>query len=304
MPRVVTGVVLFTAIANRFRLHKLTGIEQFIMSYGGLRGAVAFALVLVVNEQIIPTKKMMVTTIIAIVYFTVFLQGMTIGPLVKILKVPRAQKYEMSMNERIHNRLMDHIMAGIEDISGMMIGNYKLRDKFRHFNNLYLKHWFLRDSHERGNSSRKIFETYSRLNLQDAINIVNKQNLLSMYNNNNHNQEKTLTSLFRTYTESNFSAGSGGNPVDAPVGKGDNSVVPGGPGTSLPPSFTSICIDNAPSNAFNFDLANLDYSPSNRDLAEAEIHHILSDNMFKPVRRVSFILRRKSFFYFFLFLNK
>ena len=45
------------------------------MSYGGLRGAVAFALVLVVNENIIPTKKMMVTTIIAIVYFTVFLQG-------------------------------------------------------------------------------------------------------------------------------------------------------------------------------------------------------------------------------------
>lgn len=260
------------------------------MSYGGLRGAVAFALVLVVNEQIIPTKKMMVTTIIAIVYFTVFLQGMTIGPLVKILKVPRAQKYEMSMNERIHNRLMDHIMAGIEDISGMMIGNYKLRDKFRHFNNLYLKHWFLRDSHERGNSSRKIFETYSRLNLQDAINIVNKQNLLSMYNNNNHNQEKTLTSLFRTYTESNFSAGSGGNTGDGNVKDATvaatGTTAGGGPNSSLPPSFTSICIDNAPNNAFNFDLANLDYSPSNRDLAEAEIHHILSDNMFKPVRRV------------------
>lgn len=123
------GVVIFTTIANRFRLHKLTGIEQFIMSYGGLRGAVAFALILVVNEHIIPTKKMMVTTIIAIVYFTVFLQGMTIGPLVKILKVPRANKFEMSMNERINSRLMDHIMAGIEDISGMMIGNYKLRDK-------------------------------------------------------------------------------------------------------------------------------------------------------------------------------
>lgn len=259
------------------------------MSYGGLRGAVAFALVLVVNEQVIPTKKMMVTTIIAIVYFTVFLQGMTIGPLVKILKVPRAQKYEMSMNERIHSRLMDHIMAGIEDISGMMIGNYKLRDKFRHFNNSYLKHWFLRDSHERGNSSRKIFETYSRLNLQDAINIVNKQNLLSMYNNNNPNQ-KTLTSLFRTYTESNFSATSGGN---GNVGNTDATTIKdstGPPGvqvnSTLPTSFTAICIGNEPSNSFNFDLANLGYSPSNRDLAEAEIHHILSDNLFKPVRRV------------------
>lgn len=45
------------------------------MAYGGLRGAVAFALVLVVKEEVIPTKKMMVTTIIAMVYFTVFLQG-------------------------------------------------------------------------------------------------------------------------------------------------------------------------------------------------------------------------------------
>ena len=66
---------MFTAIANRFRLHKLSGIEQFIMSYGGLRGAVAFALVLVINENVIPTKKMMITTVIALVYFTVFLQG-------------------------------------------------------------------------------------------------------------------------------------------------------------------------------------------------------------------------------------
>lgn len=121
--------MLFTAILNRYRLHKMTAIEQFIMSYGGLRGAVAFALVLVVNEHVIPTKKMMVTTVIALVYFTVFLQGMTIGPLVKILKVPRARKFEMSMNERINSRLMDHVMAGMEDISGMMIGNYKLRDK-------------------------------------------------------------------------------------------------------------------------------------------------------------------------------
>lgn len=51
------------------------------------------------------------------------------GPLVNILKVPRSNKYELTMNERIHTRFMDHVMAGIEDISGMMVGNYKIRDK-------------------------------------------------------------------------------------------------------------------------------------------------------------------------------
>ena len=25
---------------------------------------------------------------------------------------------------------MDHTMAGVEDISGMMVGNYKMRDKY------------------------------------------------------------------------------------------------------------------------------------------------------------------------------
>jgi len=39
------------------------------MAYGGLRGAVAFALVMVIDEHLIPTKKMMVTTVIALVYF-------------------------------------------------------------------------------------------------------------------------------------------------------------------------------------------------------------------------------------------
>lgn len=138
--------------------------------------------------------------------------------------------------------------------------------RFRHLNNKYLKHWFIRDSHESGNSTRKIFETYSRLNLQDAINIVNKQN--SQCNNNNA-PEKTLSSMFRTLTESNISTSESQST-----------------GSSMPPSFTSICIDNAAPGAFNFDLANLDYSPSRRDLVEAEIHHILAANLFKPVRKV------------------
>lgn len=168
----------------------------------------------------------------------------------------------------------------------MMIGNYKIRDKFRHLNNQFLKHWFLRDSHERGNSSRKIFETYSRLNLQDAINMVNNQstnkstpssNIYS--NNNNGHMDKTLSQLFRTFTESNLSTSdinTCGNGPDSMTKSGDRS------GT-----FTSICLDTPSVPTFNFDLANLDYSPSHRDMAEAEIHHILTDNLFKPVRRVS-----------------
>lgn len=48
------------------------------MSYGGLRGAVAFALVLLIKDDAVnkdeKIRKMFVTTTIAVIYFTVFLQ--------------------------------------------------------------------------------------------------------------------------------------------------------------------------------------------------------------------------------------
>lgn len=99
------GVILLSALANRFRLHKLSRVDQFVMSYGGLRGAVAFALVLLIDENLVPQKNMFVTTTIAVIYFTVFLQGITIKPLVKILNVKRASKRKPTMNERIHERV-------------------------------------------------------------------------------------------------------------------------------------------------------------------------------------------------------
>lgn len=92
-------------MANRFRLHKLDKVEKFVMSYGGLRGAVAFALVLLIDPKHVPLQPMFMTTTIAVIYFTVFFQGITIKPLVKILNVKRAEKRKPTMNERIHERV-------------------------------------------------------------------------------------------------------------------------------------------------------------------------------------------------------
>lgn len=66
--------MVLTAVANRFRLHKLDKVEKFVMSYGGLRGAVAFALVLLIDPKHVPLQPMFVTTTIAVIYFTVFIQ--------------------------------------------------------------------------------------------------------------------------------------------------------------------------------------------------------------------------------------
>lgn len=112
--------------------------------FSGLRGAVAFALVLLIDVKHVPLQPMFVTTTIAVIYFTVFVQGMTIKPLVELLKVKRANKTKPTMNERIHTRVMDHLMAGIEDIVGKT-GNYNVRDKFKRFDMKFIRPYLIRD---------------------------------------------------------------------------------------------------------------------------------------------------------------
>ena len=68
------GVFVFANIANRWRLLELQFTDMLIMSYGGIRGAVAFALALILDESRIPRKKEFVTATIAVVFFTVFIQ--------------------------------------------------------------------------------------------------------------------------------------------------------------------------------------------------------------------------------------
>lgn len=57
------------------------------MSYGGLRGAVAFALVLLINPTHVKLQPMFVTTTIAVIYFTVFFQVRMFRGLKSIISV-------------------------------------------------------------------------------------------------------------------------------------------------------------------------------------------------------------------------
>ncbi|XP_060667027.1 sodium/hydrogen exchanger 3 isoform X9 [Drosophila nasuta] len=259
----VIGVILLSAIANRFRLHKLSRVDQFVMSYGGLRGAVAFALVLLVDERVVKHKNMFVTTTIAVIYFTVFLQGITIKPLVKILNVKRANKRKPTMNERIHERFMDHLMAGIEDIVGKT-GNYNVRDKFKRFDNRFIRPLLIRDLK---GAEPKIIETYSKLTMRDAMEVMrrNPSTIGQMTGT------ESMSALFRNYT---------------------NNYIGG---RWAPPTIYTTCpsltnLDNTCSH--NLDMAELDYNPSKKDLTDARIHHLLAEEL-KPYRRASIQMHRR-----------
>lgn len=140
-----TGVLFLTWILNKFRLVPLEFIDQVIMSYGGLRGAVAYGLATMLDDSRIKEKekKLMVCTTLIVVYFTVVLQvnallsrswlqsqvtrllfscfltlnketlcsnlfvlqGITMKPLVTWLKVKRAAVSEPTLIEKVQNKV-------------------------------------------------------------------------------------------------------------------------------------------------------------------------------------------------------
>ncbi|XP_063535122.1 sodium/hydrogen exchanger 3 isoform X3 [Cydia strobilella] len=242
----IIGVYIFSAVANKFRLHKLDRVEKFVMSYGGLRGAVAFALVLLIDPAVVKLQPMFVTTTIAVIYFTVFIQGITIKPLVKMLNVKRAEKRKPTMNERIHERFMDHLMAGIEDILGKH-GNHHIRDKFKRFDNKFIRPFLLRNYQ---GQEPKILETYSKLAMKDAIEYM-QRNASTI---GNISGAESMSAIFKNYTNTNFNAS---------------------------PSFSQL-----DSSTWNIDMQELEYNPSKKDLTDARIHHLLAEELCKPYRRV------------------
>ncbi|XP_062922799.1 sodium/hydrogen exchanger 5 [Mobula hypostoma] len=165
------GVILQTWVVNHFRLVPLDRIDQVVMTYGGLRGAVAFALVILLNGQVIKAKDYFVATTITVIFFTVIVQGLTIKPLIKWLKVKRSDHHKPTLNEELHERAFDHILAAVEDIVGHH-GYHYWRDKWEQFDKKYLRQMLMRKSAYRIKDD--IWDVYHKLNIRDAISFADQ----------------------------------------------------------------------------------------------------------------------------------
>ncbi|XP_059523764.1 sodium/hydrogen exchanger 5 isoform X3 [Myotis daubentonii] len=165
------GVVLQTWVLNQFRLVPLDKIDQVVMSYGGLRGAVAFALVILLDKTKVPAKDYFVATTIVVVFFTVIVQGLTIKPLVKWLKVKRSEHHKPTLNQELHEHTFDHILAAVEDVVGHH-GYHYWRDRWEQFDKKYLSQLLMRRSAYRIRD--QIWDVYYRLNIRDAISFVDQ----------------------------------------------------------------------------------------------------------------------------------
>ncbi|MED6286095.1 hypothetical protein CHARACLAT_002389 [Characodon lateralis] len=160
------GILVLTQITNPFRTIQFSLKDQFGLAYGGLRGAICFALVFTLGDNI-NRRNLFVTASIAIIIFTVFIQGISIRPIVEYIKIRRTNKDLNTINVEIHTRAMEHLICGIEDLCGQW-GHYYWKDKFKKFNDRILRRILLRDS--RAESS--IVSLYKKLELQNVIELL------------------------------------------------------------------------------------------------------------------------------------
>ena len=128
------------------------------MAYGGLRGAVGFSLVTMISHSHVPASQMLVTTTLAMVMFTVFLQGGSIKFFVNFLNIDKKVEDNVSLAEEINKKVFEHVMAGIEVISGKH-GHFYVENVFNHYDKNYLKKWFCVKEYD--NKMKKVYEEVS-----------------------------------------------------------------------------------------------------------------------------------------------
>ncbi|GAA6224201.1 sodium/hydrogen exchanger 2-like [Lates japonicus] len=160
------GILVLTQIINPFRTIQFTFKDQFGLAYGGLRGAICFALVFTLPNTI-NRRNLFVTASIAVIIFTVFIQGISIRPILEYLNIRKTNKDLNTINVEVHTRMMEHVVSGIEDLCGQW-SHYYWKDKFKKFNDRVLRRILLRDN--RAESS--IVSLYKKLELQNAIDLL------------------------------------------------------------------------------------------------------------------------------------
>ncbi|EYB98258.1 hypothetical protein Y032_0132g1678 [Ancylostoma ceylanicum] len=113
-------VFFLTYIVNRFTggVRHISFQEQFIMAYGGLRGAVSFSLAFMISNTV-AVKNTILSATYMVILVTVFLQGGTIKPLVRYLNIRLARKEDNFRLFMEFNRgMIVHMTQGIEDLCG------------------------------------------------------------------------------------------------------------------------------------------------------------------------------------------
>ncbi|KAH8858043.1 Sodium/hydrogen exchanger 3 [Schistosoma japonicum] len=163
---IARAVVVFgiTAIVNSipFSNTHISFTQQIVLIYGGLRGAVAFSLsVLILPSKLGPNgvynRELIVTTTLFIILFTVGFMGITMKPLVKLLRIRMENKQKLSLFDSLNDSIIDETLAGIESLVGS-IGRNAMRDLILRLDERYLRRVLQREPDVYDQKMLKVYE--------------------------------------------------------------------------------------------------------------------------------------------------
>ena len=124
-----------TFLINKKRVNRIGFKEQFIMAYGGLRGAVGFSLVTILPDEH-PLKDVFLLATIVVIFFTVFVQGGTIKFLFSKLRIAHKSEEENSISKDINEMTLDHVLSGVQSVTGIK-SQHLTMEKIRSFDEKY-----------------------------------------------------------------------------------------------------------------------------------------------------------------------
>ena len=110
------------------------------MSYAGLRGAMSFSLVLMIDQDLFPEAKMFKSTTLIIILFTVFVQGGTIKYWVKLFDIKQKKEDKVTILETTNDAVLEHVENAIEVIA--TAGSKKTW--LRNFDKRYLQYYLIK----------------------------------------------------------------------------------------------------------------------------------------------------------------
>ncbi|PAV81142.1 hypothetical protein WR25_22385 isoform D [Diploscapter pachys] len=162
----IIAVIVQCLYFNRFHYPRYTVIDQFILCFGGLRGAIAYGLALDIPDSV-EAKPMFATTCLMVIYFTVFIQGVPMPYIVQWLKIKR-EHHDSNLMAGFHNICNNYTRSAIEAIIGQKC-MHSCCQKYERINAKYMRPALIRDKKRQEFDASRIVRNYSKAAVSNAI---------------------------------------------------------------------------------------------------------------------------------------